>query len=49
MNMILHGVDVSNQHLHNGDTLDADWPTEEPTNFDACFNEPTLQCQMGDR
>lgn len=40
MNMILHGVDVSNQHLHNGDTLDADWPTEEPTNFDAVLMNP---------
>ncbi|MDE1549497.1 type I restriction-modification system subunit M [Jeotgalibaca caeni] len=40
MNMILHGVDVSNQHLHNGDTLDADWPTEEPTNFDGVLMNP---------
>lgn len=40
MNMILHGVDVANQHLHNGDTLDADWPTEEPTNFDAVLMNP---------
>ncbi|HAQ0893898.1 TPA: SAM-dependent DNA methyltransferase, partial [Enterococcus faecium] len=34
MNMILHGVPIANQHLHNADTLDQDWPTEEPTNFD---------------
>lgn len=40
MNMILHGVDVANQHLHNGDTLDADWPTEEPTNFDGVLMNP---------
>lgn len=40
MNMILHGVDVANQHLHNGDTLDADWPIEEPTNFDAVLMNP---------
>lgn len=40
MNMILHGVDVANQHLHNADTLDADWPTEEPTNFDAVLMNP---------
>lgn len=40
MNMILHGVDVANQHLHNSDTLDADWPTEEPTNFDAVLMNP---------
>lgn len=40
MNMILHGVDVANQHLNNGDTLDSDWPTEEPTNFDAVLMNP---------
>ena len=40
MNMILHGVDIANQHLHNGDTIDADWPTEEPTNFDAVLMNP---------
>lgn len=40
MNMILHGVDVANQHLHNADTLDQDWPTEEPTNFDAVLMNP---------
>lgn len=40
MNMILHGVDITNQHLHNGDTLDADWPIEEPTNFDAVLMNP---------
>ena len=40
MNMILHGVDVANQHLHNADTLDADWPTEEPTNFDGVLMNP---------
>lgn len=31
MNMMLHGVPIENQHLRNGDTLDADWPTTEPT------------------
>ncbi|MDT2735688.1 type I restriction-modification system subunit M [Enterococcus pseudoavium] len=40
MNMILHGVDTANQHLHNADTLDQDWPTEEPTNFDAVLMNP---------
>lgn len=40
MNMILHGVDIANQHLHNADTLDQDWPTEEPTNFDAVLMNP---------
>lgn len=40
MNMILHGVDIANQHLNNADTLDADWPDEEPTNFDAVLMNP---------
>lgn len=40
MNMILHDVPVENQHLNNGDTLDADWPDEEPTNFDAVLMNP---------
>lgn len=47
MNMILHGVDISNQHLHNGDTLDADWPTEEPTNFDAVLMNPPYSAKWG--
>lgn len=40
MNMILHGVSVENHHLHNADTLDQDWPTDEPTNFDAVLMNP---------
>lgn len=40
MNMILHGVPVENQSLHNADTLDQDWPTEEPTDFDAVLMNP---------
>lgn len=40
MNMILHGVANANQHLSNGDTLDEDWPTEEPTNFDGVLMNP---------
>ena len=40
MNMILHDVPVPNQHLKNGDTLDADWPVDEPTNFDAVMMNP---------
>lgn len=40
MNMILHGVANANQHLSNGDTLDADWPMEEPTNFDGVLMNP---------
>lgn len=40
MNMILHRVAPANQHLHNADTLDQDWPTEEPTNFDGVLMNP---------
>lgn len=40
MNMILHGVSTANQDLRNADTLDQDWPTEEPTNFDAVLMNP---------
>ena len=40
MNMMLHQVPGTNQHLRNGDTLDADWPTDEPTNFDAVVMNP---------
>lgn len=47
MNMILHGVDIANQHLQNGDTLDADWPTDEPTNFDAVLMNPPYSAKWG--
>ena len=40
MNMILHGVAVENQYLHNADTLDQDWPTQEPTDFDGVLMNP---------
>ncbi|AOZ94896.1 type I restriction-modification system subunit M [Paenibacillus crassostreae] len=40
MNMILHGVDTANQHLNNADTLDQDWPIDEPTNFDGVLMNP---------
>lgn len=40
MNMMLHKVPSAYQHLNNGDTLSADWPTDEPTNFDACAMNP---------
>ncbi|MFM1564380.1 N-6 DNA methylase [Helcococcus ovis] len=40
MNMILHGVAPSNQSLNNGDTLEYDWPVEEPTDFDAVVMNP---------
>ncbi|MCR5322161.1 MAG: type I restriction-modification system subunit M [Lachnospiraceae bacterium] len=40
MNMFLHSVLPENQHLRNGDTLDADWPTDEETEFDAVTMNP---------
>lgn len=40
MNMILHRVDLANQKLRNGDTLDEDWPAEEITNFDSVVMNP---------
>ena len=44
MNMILHNVLFEYQHFRNGDSLSEDWPTEEPTNFDAvCMNPPYSQ------
>lgn len=40
MNMIIHGVAATNQHLHNADTLDKDWPADEVTDFDAVMMNP---------
>jgi len=40
MNMFLHNVSPDNQRLRNGDTLDADWPTDEPTSFDMVLMNP---------
>lgn len=41
MNMFLHGILPENQKLRNADTLDADWPTSEETEFDmVCTNPP---------
>lgn len=40
MNLILHGVDKARMNLNNGDTLDADWPTEEPHQFDSVVMNP---------
>ena len=42
MNMFLHRVAPENQHLHNADTLDADWPTTEETEFDMVVMNPPL-------
>ncbi len=40
MNLFLHGIQPENQHLRNGDTLDADWPTDEETEFDVVTMNP---------
>ncbi|MCD7855115.1 MAG: type I restriction-modification system subunit M [Clostridiales bacterium] len=40
MNMFLHGIVPENQVLRNGDTLDADWPTDEETDFDMVLMNP---------
>ena len=40
MNMILHHIEQANRHLRNGDTLDEDWPAEEPNTFDAVVMNP---------
>lgn len=40
MNMLLHNIAPENQHLHNADTLDEDWPTEEVTDFHAVVMNP---------
>ena len=40
MNMMLHSVAIANQNLNNSDTLGDDWPTDEPTNFDAVLMNP---------
>src|SRR5699024_6441508 len=40
MNMILHNVGIGQQNFRNGNTLDDDWPTDEPTNFDLVLMNP---------
>lgn len=40
MNMFLHRVQPEHQHLRNGDTLDADWPQDEETEFDVVTMNP---------
>lgn len=40
MNMILHKVPFTYQYFHNADTLGSDWPTEEPTSYDAVVMNP---------
>lgn len=40
MNLILHGVDKEDMRLRNGDTLNKDWPTDEPYTFDSVVMNP---------
>ncbi|OTX33886.1 type I restriction-modification system subunit M [Bacillus thuringiensis serovar shandongiensis] len=40
MNLILHGVDKEDMRLRNGDTLNKDWPTDEPYTFDSVLMNP---------
>jgi len=40
MNLILHEVDSEQMRLRNGDTLDEDWPTDEPFLFNAVVMNP---------
>lgn len=40
MNLILHGVDKEDMSLSNGDTLNKDWPTDEPYTFDSVLMNP---------
>lgn len=40
MNLIVHGVETRDMNLRNGDTLDKDWPTNEPYTFDSVVMNP---------
>ena len=40
MNLILHNVEKTQMRLRNGDTLDSDWPTDEPFLFNAVVMNP---------
>lgn len=40
MNLILHGVEKEDMKLKNGDTLNKDWPSNEPYTFDSVVMNP---------
>ncbi|WP_117168037.1 type I restriction-modification system subunit M [Paraliobacillus sediminis] len=40
MNLILHGVEAEDMRVRNGDTLNKDWPTDEPYTFDSVIMNP---------
>ncbi|MBU8763783.1 type I restriction-modification system subunit M [Micrococcus luteus] len=45
MNLILHGVNNEDMRLRNGDTLNKDWPTDEPYTFDAVLMNPPYSAE----
>lgn len=40
MNLLLHGVNKEDMRVRNGDTLNKDWPTDEPYTFDSVLMNP---------
>ncbi|MGX6969615.1 type I restriction-modification system subunit M [Vagococcus bubulae] len=40
MNFIMHGIDMKQAVLNNGDTLNKDWPITEPKTFDSVVMNP---------
>lgn len=47
MNLILHNVEQTQMRLRNGDTLDEDWPTDEPYLFNAVVMNPPYSAKWG--
>ena len=47
MNLILHGVEKAQMNVRNGDTLDEDWPTDEPYLFNAVVMNPPYSANWG--
>lgn len=45
MNLILHGVEKEDMNLRNGDTLNKDWPTDEPYTFDSVLMNPPYSAE----
>lgn len=45
MNLILHGVLKEDMRLRNGDTLNKDWPTDEPYLFDSVLMNPPYSAE----
>ena len=47
MNLILHNVEQSQMRIRNGDTLDEDWPSDEPYLFNAVVMNPPYSANWG--